>query len=101
RIALGGLVKGDLAQGFVDGDFHEELAQVVLLLENKATFAEAQENGPKHRLNDVLGIDPTGVALAEAPLSELKQAVHVAVAQLPRGILVAAAPEVDQGLLLR
>ena len=43
RVALGGLVEGDLAQRLVQGDAHQQFAQVVLFGEDELSVLEAAE----------------------------------------------------------
>ena len=73
-VALGGLVEGDLAERLVQGDAHQQLAQVVLVLKNELAVLEADEEGAEDRLNDVLGVHTTGEALADAPVGERRSA---------------------------
>ena len=100
-VALGGLVEGDLAERLVQGDAHQQLAEVVLVLESELAVLEADEEGAEDRLDDVLGVHAAGEALADAPAGQDDQAVEVAIDDLAGGVLVAAPPQVDEGLFLR
>src|SRR5262249_13745264 len=83
-------------QRLVDGDAHQQLGQVVLVGDLEAAFLEPAEEGAEHRLDDVLRIDATGQALADAPPRQGHEALHIGVEELASGLLVAAAAEVAE-----
>src|SRR5262249_56029966 len=64
RVALGRLMEMNLPERLVHGDSHEQLAEVVLLLQAKPARLEPAEERAKDRLNDVFRIDPAGEPLA-------------------------------------
>src|SRR5262249_24908373 len=50
----------DLAKRFMNGDPHQELEEVVLILKLKSPFLDSLKKSAKHGLDDVFRIHPTG-----------------------------------------
>jgi hypothetical protein len=91
-IAFPGGVVLDLLEDFVDGDSHQQLAQVVLVLDFELAVLRSAEKRPENRLNDVLGVNSAGKPLADPPPSKSNEAVQVLIHQLPGRVWVTGTP---------
>jgi hypothetical protein len=96
EVAFAGLVKGDLAQRLVDGDAHQQFAEVVGLLDVELAGLEALEERAEDRLHDVFGVHTAGQALAEAQARERQQTIDVMLKELSSGVLVPVPAAVHQ-----
>src|SRR5262249_52887673 len=96
RVALGRLMEMNLPERLVHGDSHEQLAEVVLLLQAKPARLEPAEERAKDRWTDVFGIARAGEPLADSPARQGDEPLHITIEKLTAGVLVAAAAALGQ-----
>src|SRR5262249_6944867 len=95
-VAHRGPVGSDVLERRASGNAHQQAQQIVIIIEFETIPLQSYKEQAEYSLNDVLGVEPTGITAADPSASQRQQAVVVLVDKQPGRLLVAAAAAVDE-----
>jgi hypothetical protein len=83
----------------VHGDFREQLAEIVLLVDRELPIAQPAEKSAKDGLHDIVGIDTGRQPMADPLPGDRSQAIDIAIEEPSSRVLIAGPPAFHQDLI--